>query len=160
MRSAFGVCLCGIAREEGADGRFVGEDGGGVNICSRHLGVALEDELCVFECAAVVSIVARDAGDLDECSDGIFELGDAADEVERGDVCGELRPGFEAVLSGEDELGVGEAEGGGGEMVEREFVQRGVMAVDAFERGGVGGTVCVQQVFRLFAVLIEVGAVG
>ena len=64
-----------------------------------------------------MTIVERNAGDLNEGGDGVLELGEGADEVEGFDVRGELRPGLEAVLAGEDELCVGEDEGCGGELV-------------------------------------------
>jgi len=70
-------------------------------------------------------------------------------------VRGELWPGFEGVFTGEDELRVGEGEGGGKELREREFVEARVVVVDAFERGGVGGAVRVEEVFGLFAVLLK-----
>jgi len=59
------------------------------------------------------------------------------------------------VFTGEDELRVGEGEGGGKELREREFVEARVVVVDAFERGGVGGAVRVEEVFGLFAVLLK-----
>jgi hypothetical protein len=43
---------------------------------------------------------------------------------------------------------------------EREFVEGGVVAVDALEGGGVGGAVRVEEVLGLFAVLLEGRAGG
>ena len=84
-----------------------------------------------------------------------MKFGYGADEGEGGDVCGELWPGLEGVFAGEDELGVGEGEGCGSDFGEGEFVECGVVAVDAFERGGVGGAMRVEEVLGLFFVLLE-----
>ena len=100
----------GILGEEFFDGGFVSEDGGGVDVGGGDVRVTLEDELGVFECAAAVSVVARDAGGFDEGGDGVGEVGQGADEALSFEVGGEFGPALEAVFAREDELGVAEGE--------------------------------------------------
>jgi hypothetical protein len=64
------------------------------------------------------------------------------------------------VLAGDDELGVGEREWGGSDFFEGEFVERGVVALDAVERVRLCYAVGSEEVFGLFFVLFEVGAGG
>jgi hypothetical protein len=68
--------------------------------------------------------------------------------------------GFLVLCAGSHELVVGEGEGCGGDLVERELVERGVVAADALERVGVGGAVRVEEVLGLFSVLFEGGSGG
>ena len=79
-----------VLGEELFDGGLVGEDGGGVDVRGGYLRIASEDELGVFEGAAAVSIVARDAGGFDEGGDGIGQVGEGADEALGFDVSGEF----------------------------------------------------------------------
>ena len=73
---------------------------------------------------------------------------------------GELRPAFEAVFSSDDELCVGEGEVSMGDVGLREFVVAGMVAGDAFKRGGKAEGAIADEVFGLFFVLFEVGAGG
>ena len=160
VRASGGGGVSWVLGEEFFDGGFVGEDGGGVDVGGGYLRVAFEDELGVFEGAAAVAGVARDAGGFDEGGDGVGEVGEGADEALGFDVGGEFWPAFEAVFAGEDELRVGEGEIGGGDFGEGEFVECGMVAADACEGVGLGGAVSVEEFLGLFFVLFEVGAGG
>jgi hypothetical protein len=139
-------------------GGFVGEDGGGVDVGGGDARIALEDEPSLFERAAAVPVVARDAGGLDEGGYGVGEIGDCANEALDLEIRGEFRPALEAVLAGEDELSVGESEAGGGHFVEGELVEPGVEAPDEVNRVRVRCVMGVEEVLGLFFVLFEAGA--
>ncbi len=158
--STGGGRVFGILGEELFDGALVGEDGCGVDVCGGDVGVAGEDELRVFEGAGGVRVVAGDAGCFDEGGDGVWEVGEGADEALGFEVSGEFWPALEAVFAGEDELGVGEGEVGGGDFGEGEFVEGGVMALDTVERIRLRCAVGLQKILGLFFVLFEVRASG
>lgn len=82
--------------------------------------------------------MARDAGGFDEGGDGVRKIGESADEMLGFEVGGEFGPALEAVLAGENELGVDESEAGGSDSLEGEFVEGGMEAPDAVNRVGVG----------------------
>ena len=60
-----------VLGQEFFGGGFVGEDGCSVDVGGGYFGVALEDELGLFEGSGGVARVARDAGRLDEGGDGV-----------------------------------------------------------------------------------------
>jgi hypothetical protein len=125
VRATTGGGVFGILREEFSDGGFVGEDGSGVDVRGGYVRVAFEDELRVFERAGAMVVVTRDAGGVDKGGDGIGQVGEGADETLGFKVSGELWPALEAVLAGDDELGVSESEAGGADLVKGEFVEGG-----------------------------------
>ena len=132
VRTAGGGGEGWVLGQEFADGGFVGEDGGGVNVGGGDVRVAGEDEIGVFERAGGVPSVARDAGHLDEGVDGVGQVFEGANDAEGFKVGGELGPRGETVFAGEDELRVGE--GNGGEFLL--IAESGVVAADAVEGRG------------------------
>ena len=109
-----------------------------MNVGGGYLWIAFEDELSLFECAGGVPVVARNASGFDEGGDRIGEIGQDADEALGLEVGGKFRPALEAVFAREDQLGIGESETGGGDLVEGEFVEDGMVALDAVNRVGFG----------------------
>ena len=101
-----------VLGEEFADGGFVGEDCGRIDVGGGEVRVAGEDELGVLEGAGGVPAVARDDRDFDEGVDGVGQIFDGANDAESFKVRGELGPGGESVFAGEHELRVGEGDGG------------------------------------------------
>lgn len=118
MRSAVSGGERGITGEEGADGGLIGEDRCRVNAGGGDMGIAGEDELRVLEPAGAVPAVTGDAGEFDEGVDGVSECGaggrvfEGLDEAKRFKVRGKLWPGWKAVLAGNEELAIGEDDGG------------------------------------------------
>jgi hypothetical protein len=107
-----------IARQEGTDGGLVGEDCGDIDVARNAIEETLEDEVGMFESAGGVPAVAWNAGEFEEGAGGVGEIGAAgrvfekAEDAEGFEVGGEFGPGGEAVFAGEDELRVGEGQGG------------------------------------------------
>ena len=149
-----------VLGEEFFDGGFVGEDGCSVDVGGGYFGVASEDELGLFEGSGGVAGVARDAGGFDEGGDGVGQVGQGADKALGFDEGGEFGPAVEIVFAGEDVLGIGEGEVGGGDFGEGQLMERGMAVADTFQGFGLGGAVSVEEVFGLFFVLFEVGAGG
>lgn len=104
--------------------------------------------------------MAWDAGGFDEGCGGIGEIGCGADEVLGFEVGGEFGPALEAVVAGDDELGVGESEAGGTNFVEGKLVELRMDAPDVMNRIDLPSLMGVQEVFGLFSVLLKVGTGG
>jgi len=104
--------------------------------------------------------VPRRACGFDECRGGVIERGDFAAQPERLDVLGKLRPAFETVLAGDDELRIGELKGRQADGVQRLAMEPRMMLSDAIERRRFGLGVRVEKILGLLLVLCEVGLTG
>ncbi|HEY1499014.1 MAG TPA: hypothetical protein VGF88_05505 [Acidobacteriaceae bacterium] len=150
---------CGVAREEGADGGFVGEDGGGVDACGGYMRITAEDEIGLLQRAGAMPAVALDRGELEEERDGVADVGgcrgvfEGAEGLQGLKVGGKFWPGGKGVGAGEDELGIGERDGQ--EMIVGGGAQAGMPAADEVERVEIACSDGADEFFGLLLVLIE-----
>jgi hypothetical protein len=114
--------------------------------------------LRVFEIAGGVAGVSGDAGCFDEGGYGVGEGCYGVEDIDGADVGCEFGPALEAVFAGEDELGVGEGDGGALDFGRGEFEEAGMIVGDAGEGGGRAEAVLVEEILGLLLVLFEVWA--
>jgi hypothetical protein len=134
-------------------------DRGSVNAARRNVRVPGEDHLRFFECSGSVPVPGR-AGGFDESGGRVIEGGDFTAQPERLDVPGEIRPTFETVLAGSDELRVGKVEGRATKRILRLVLEPRVMARDAVERRTASLCTSAEKIFRLLLVQLEIGLIG
>jgi hypothetical protein len=109
-----------------------------------------EDHFRLLEGSGAMPVPRRTGG-LNESGRGIIERSHLAGQPERLELSGKLRPAFETVLAGDDELRVCK--------MKWRAAQMGMMACDALKRRPGSFCMSAEKVFGLFLILFEIGLI-
>ena len=149
----------GIACQQVAHRDLIRNEGGSVDTARRDVRVLSDDHLGPMQRSRAVALT-RHASSFDECTGGIGEQADLTLQPNDLDVAGELRPAFEAVLAGNDQLRIGEPEPRGADGILWLVVEPRMMTRDAIESARRGSRVSAEEIPALLSVLFQVRLIG